>query len=126
MMTDKLLLPLLAGMALQLDPAPIPWATYLGVGAIVMVALIIALDKIGLLKRFGNGDAATAAAQTALKDSTDALATKIDQLNVTLNSQVMILGAMTEELKETTKAVTDMHKWVEVQEGVRQRMGGGG
>ncbi len=126
-MSEKLLpIPLLGGLALQFDPASVPWATYLGIGAIVMVALIIALDKIGLLKKFGNGGEATARAQMELKNSTDALAKKVDQLNATMNSQVMILGNMTAELKETTKAVGDMHKWAQVQEGVRQRMEGGG
>ena len=126
-MTAKLLpVPFLGGMALQLDPGTVPWATYLGAGAIVMVALIIALDKIGLLKKFGNGEAATAAAQQGLKTSIDGLAKKIDQLNATMESQVMILGGLTEELKESVRVVGEVHKWIEIQEGIRQRMEGGG
>jgi len=110
---------------LQLEPAfSDNWAAMVGVGAVALVAVVVTLDKLGLLKKFGN-DHASARAQTDLKDSLDALGGKVDQLNATMNSQVMILGGLTSELKESVRVVGEVHKWIEIQEGVRQRMEGG-
>ena len=121
------LIPILGGMALQIEPViSSNWAAMVGAGGVVLVAVVVTLDKLGLLKKFGNGDAASAAAQKELKNSLDGLGRKIDQLNATMNSQVMILGGLTSELKESVRVVGEVHKWIEIQEGVRQRMEGGG
>lgn len=115
-------IPLLGGMALQVDPIVTSnWAAMIGAGGIILVAVIVTLDKLGMLKKFGN-DAASATAQMELKSSLDSLGSKVDKLTATLNSQVMIVGGLTEELKETNKAVREVHSWIQVQEEVRKRM----
>lgn len=115
-------IPLLGGMALQVDPIVTSnWAAMIGAGGIILVAVVVTLDKLGMLKKFGN-DAASATAQMELKSSLDSLGSKVDKLTATLNSQVMIVGGLTEELKETNKAVREVHSWIQVQEEVRKRM----
>ncbi len=123
---DKLYpIPLLGGLALQVEPIVTSnWAAMVGAGGIILVAVVVTLDKIGLLKKFGGDEAmrASAEAHKGLQQSLDSLGGKVDQLTATMNSQVGIIGGLTEELKETNKAVSEVHKWIQVQEEVRKRM----
>ena len=120
-------IPVLGGLLLQVEPIITSnWAAMVGAGGVVLVAVVVTLDKLGFLKKFGsNGDAASARAQEGLKDSLDGLGNKVDKLTATLNSQVMILGGLSEDLKETNKAVAEVHKWIQVQEEVRRRVADG-
>ncbi len=43
-----------------------------------------------------------------------------------MNSQVRLVGELTTELKESVRVVGEVHKWIEIQEGVRQRMAADG
>jgi len=128
MLVDRLVpIPVLGGLLLQVEPIiSSNWAAMVGAGGVILVAVVVTLDKLGLLKKFGsNGDAASARAQEGLKDSLDGLGGKVDKLTATLNSQVMILGGLSEDLKETNKAVAEVHKWIQVQEEVRRRVADG-
>ncbi len=127
-MLDKLTpIPILGGLALQLEPAfSDNWAAMVGVGAVALVAVVVTLDKLGFLKKFGSHDEASAAAQKDLKDSLDNLGGKVDQLTATMNSQVQILGGLSEDLKESNKTVANVYQWIQVQEEVRKALGGAG
>ena len=118
MIIDRLIpVPILGGLALQVDPAfTTNWAALVGVGAIALVAVVVTLDKLGFLKKFGGED--------SLKVSLDSLGGKVDQLTATMNSQVTIVGGLTEELKETNKTVAEIHKLIQVEAEVRKALGG--
>ncbi len=114
---------------LQIEPIMTSnWAAMVGAGGVALVAVVVTLDKLGLLKKFGGDEAmrASAEAHKGLQGSLDSLGGKVDKLTATLDSQVMILGGLSADLKETNKAVADVHKWIQVQEEVRKALGGGG
>ncbi len=122
MMTDKFIpVPLVSWIALQFDPMA-EWPAYVGVAAVVVVAAIIALDKVGLLKKFNNTDTQESiTSQRELRLSLDSLRTEIESLTSTSRSQVSIVGRLTDEIRASTQQVASMHKWIEIQDGIRKR-----